>query len=65
MRAAENGHVEVLDVFWNFDPGGEFPDVVPSILVYADLLATHDSRNVEAARMIYEQRIEPAFHPRK
>ncbi len=37
------------------------PDVVPPILAYADLLATNDGRNAEAARMIYEQRIAPAF----
>jgi hypothetical protein len=63
MRAAEKGHVEILDVFWNFDADKDLPDVVPPILAYADLLATHDGRNAEAARMIYEQRIEPSFRP--
>jgi hypothetical protein len=65
MRAAENGNVEILTRFWNFDADQAFPDVVPPILAYADLLATHDGRNAEAARMIYEQRIAPAFRPRK
>jgi hypothetical protein len=62
MRADATGNVEVLDVFWNFDPEKEFPDVVPPILAYVDLLATHDGRDAEAARMIYEQRIAPAFN---
>ena len=31
------------------------------MLAYADLLATRDGRNVEAANLIYEQHIEPAF----
>ncbi|MGO9232184.1 MAG: type IV toxin-antitoxin system AbiEi family antitoxin [Bryobacteraceae bacterium] len=62
MRADGAGNVEILDVFWNFDHEG-FPDVVPPVLAYADLLAAHDGRDVEAARMIYEQRIVPTFRP--
>jgi hypothetical protein len=62
MRADPTGNVEILDAFWNFDPEEDFPDVVPPVLAYADLLATHDGRDAEAARMIYEQRIAPAFH---
>jgi hypothetical protein len=64
MRAEAGGNVEILEKFWNFpattdknDP----PDIVPPVLAYADLLATHDSRNSEAARMIYDQRIAPTF----
>src|ERR1022692_3464783 len=49
---------EVLE-FWHHK---DIPDVVPPVLAYAGLLATHDGRNVEAARMIYEQRIAPALH---
>jgi hypothetical protein len=63
MRADPTGNVEVLDAFWNLEPEKEFPDVVPPILAYADLLATHDGRDAEAARMINEQRIAPTFHP--
>jgi hypothetical protein len=70
MRAEPGGNVEILEKFWNFtapptDKNGAPdvlpPDIVPPILAYADLLATHDGRNAEAARMIYEQRIAPAF----
>jgi hypothetical protein len=61
MRADVNGNVELLDAFWKFEADKDFPDVVPPILAYADLLATPDGRNAEAARMIYEQRIAPAF----
>lgn len=61
MRTDVTGNIEVLDAFWNFEADKDFPDVVPPILAYADLLATHDGRNAEAARMIYEQRIAPAF----
>lgn len=65
MRADATGNVEILDVFWNFDRDKDFPDVVPPVLAYADLLATHEGRDAEAARVIYEQRIAPAFHPAK
>ena len=51
MRADPIGNVEILDTFCNFDPDNDFPDVVPPILAYADLLATRDGRDVEAARM--------------
>ena len=61
MRADVNGNVELLDAFWHFEAAEDFPNVVPPILAYADLLATHDGRNAEAARMIYEQRIAPTF----
>jgi len=61
MRTDVVGNVEVLDAFWHFEDDKDFPDVVPPILAYADLLATHDGRNAEAARMIYEQRIASAF----
>jgi hypothetical protein len=62
MRAAENGNVEILERFWTFDtPDNNFPDVVPPILAYADLLASHDGRNAEVARMIYDQRIATTF----
>jgi hypothetical protein len=63
MRADATGNVEILDTFWNFGADQDFPEVVPPILAYADLLATHDSRDAEAARMIYEQRIAPALRP--
>lgn len=60
LRADINGEVEILDMFWN-EPVPTLGDLVPPILAYADLTATTDGRNLEAARMIYEQYIEPAF----
>ena len=63
LQAAATGNVEVLDVFWGFDPDPAYPDVVHPVLayVYEYLLATHDGRNIEAAKPIYEKNIEPAF----
>mgnify|MGYP003444514642 FL=1 len=57
LRADPAGEIEVLEAFWDF-PGGETrPDIVPPLLVYADLLATMDPRNHETARMIYEEQL--------
>jgi hypothetical protein len=61
LRADATGDVEILDVFWNMNQIPTVQDVVPPILAYADLTATTNGRNLEAARMIYEQLIEPAL----
>jgi hypothetical protein len=61
LRARPGGRVEILDIFWNLPTEPNFPDVVPAPLVYADLLATRDGRNVEAARILYDRIIEPQF----
>jgi hypothetical protein len=61
LRADSNGNIEILDLFWNFPPTPPAQDVVPPILAYADLMATTDGRNLEAAKMIYEQYIGPSF----
>ncbi len=50
------GNVELREVFWHFD----VPDskgVVPPLLVYADLLATAEDRNIETARIIYDEHL--------
>ena len=65
LGANPMGNVEVLDAFWNFEPNPKYPDLAPPVLVYADLMATRDGRNTEAARLIYEQRVEPAVRALK
>jgi len=62
LRARPGGRVEILDVFWNLPPEPNHPEVVPAPLIYADLLATQDGRNVEVARILYDRIIEPQFH---
>lgn len=61
LSASPIGNIEVLDSFWGFDPDPAHLDVVHPILAYADLLATHDGRNIEAAKLIYQQYIQPVF----
>ncbi len=55
LRMDARGDVEILRRFWNFATAGQRADVVPPLLVYADLLAAGDERNAETARMVYEK----------
>jgi hypothetical protein len=59
LRADVNGDVEILDAFWDQNLITGMRDVVPPILAYADLMTTTDARNLEAAKLIYEQHIAP------
>jgi hypothetical protein len=51
----------MLDTFWDFPADQDHPDVVPPMLVYADLMATHDPRNLDTARLLYDRTIAPAL----
>jgi len=62
MRKDPVGEIELLEAFWNAkcDYQNEMDaakKIVHPILVYADLLATGDPRNIETAEMIYEKNI--------
>ncbi len=57
IRKDPNGDIEILRVFWNFEVDWHKKKVVPPLLIYADLLATGDARNIETARMIYENEL--------
>jgi len=47
--------------FWGELPPGPRPDIVPPVLVYADLLATGDGRCIETAEVLYDQYLAAAF----
>jgi hypothetical protein len=53
-----DGKIEVRKKFWNFDEKSEKNNLVPIILIYADLMSTADSRNIETAEIIYKEYIE-------
>jgi hypothetical protein len=63
LRADPRGNVEILDAFWNFHLEGTQTDLVPPLLVYADLMATLDPRNLEVAKQVREQYLEHALRP--
>ena len=57
LKNDPKGNVELLKRFWNFNETNKKKDIVNPILVYADLLATGNNRNIETAKIIYEQEI--------
>ncbi len=56
LRPQPRGEIEILRRFWQFE-GAEKTNIVPPLLVYADLLATHEERNVETAQLLYNQHL--------
>lgn len=55
LRADTQGDIEILDAFWHFEDEKPIPETVPPLLAYADLLATLDPRNLEAAKLIHDR----------
>ena len=53
---AEHGNLEVLEKFWFFEMKHDRQNrrIVPPLLVYADLIASADGRNLETAALIRE-----------
>jgi hypothetical protein len=54
LRSDPEGDVEVVEAFWRHEPLGLTGATVPIPLVIADLLASLDTRNIEAARELRE-----------
>jgi len=61
LRADLEGEVEILDTFWTFPADPRQPELVPPLLVYADLMATLDPRNLEIAKRIREEHVDHAL----
>lgn len=59
MQKDPNGDIEIINTFWGDQrlPTQGHENMVPPLLVYADLLTTGDPRNIETAKLIYEQNI--------
>jgi len=60
LTADPKGEVEILEQFWHFDLKTNGNRTVPPLLVYADLMATQDTRNHEVAKLVYERYIANA-----
>lgn len=60
MRLQADGDTEILDAFWNPELDGTEMPLAPPLLVYADLMMTADTRNLETAKILYEQYLQPA-----
>ena len=61
LREALDGDIEVRQRFWPFDHQWEHPNLVPPVLIYADLLATGDARCIETAQRVYDGYVTRLF----
>jgi hypothetical protein len=57
LRADPAGDIELLNRFWQPDAVPPNRDMVHPLLVYADLMLTGNQRNMETARIIYDEHI--------
>ena len=57
LKKDPNGDLEILKRFWAFDDESAKSNIVPPLLVYADLIASSDDRNIETAEIIYDSQI--------
>lgn len=55
LHKNKDGNVEVLKCFWGKNEENIKTETVHPILVYADLMATADQRNIETAKVIFEK----------
>lgn len=61
LRQDKNGDVELRKRFWKFEYPDAEVDTVPPLLIYADLMATGDARNIETAKLIYNDYLKGYF----
>ena len=57
LRKDPQGDVEIVKRFWTLDTQNTRRETVHPLLVYADLIATANDRNIETARMIYDREL--------
>jgi hypothetical protein len=55
LRKAPEGTIDIYKLFWRFNYPWNYNQLTPPLLIYADLLATANDRNIETAKMIYEE----------
>lgn len=55
LRKTTTGDIEILKPFWKFDHELLHLGIAPPLLVYADLMATGDDRNIETAGIIHDR----------
>jgi hypothetical protein len=58
LQADPGGRLEVVEMFWKGDSFDNWFPEVPPHLIYADLVATQDSRNIAVAQQIASEVIE-------
>jgi hypothetical protein len=57
LRKDPDGNIELLKAFWDIECEQTEKELVPPLLIYADLLAMSDPRNIETAHLLYDQEL--------
>lgn len=57
LKNDPKGNIELVKKFWNFDDAKNKKNLVNPVLIYADLLAAGDNRNIETAKIVYDKEI--------
>jgi len=57
LKKKQHGNVVFMKKFWNFEDEWTKQGLVPPLLTYADMIITHEDRNIETAEILYEQAI--------
>lgn len=55
----EEGNIEIYNKFWQDNTGNDH--IVPAELVYADLINTGNQRNIEAAKLVYDELLKDRY----
>ncbi|MGM0552309.1 MAG: type IV toxin-antitoxin system AbiEi family antitoxin [Pseudomonadota bacterium] len=63
LRKDPRGNIELHKSFWPPECNTDAPDLAPRLLAYAELLASGNERNIETARMLYEQGLAGHLEP--
>jgi len=58
LHSTLKGNVDICKRFWNFEDSWIKKGIVPPLLVYADLISSQSDRNIETAKMIYENELK-------
>jgi len=59
LLPADDGEIEVLDLFWKEEKKYREKPIVPPLLIYADLMGSRIGRNQETANLIRENELSP------
>ena len=57
LKKDATGDVDIIKTFWHFDYPWDYRELTPPLLVYADLLATANDRNIETGKIIYDKHL--------
>jgi hypothetical protein len=59
LAPADDGDIEVLEMFWKEQDRHREKYIVPPLLIYADLMSSRLGRNIETAKIIRENELSP------